>query len=96
MRPLPGTQRWCHVKCTTPRAGSSGPRALAAGHKALNPLTVNVTASGDRPLVPAAGDIRAWLADWNERPWPFVRTKAADEILDKVAASCQRISDPGH
>ncbi|MFD6970054.1 hypothetical protein [Streptomyces sp. NPDC059979] len=27
---------------------------MAAGHKALNPLTVNVTASGDRPLVPAA------------------------------------------
>ncbi|WP_190226807.1 IS630 family transposase, partial [Streptomyces hydrogenans] len=26
-------------------------------------------------------DIRAWLADWNEHPRPFVWTKTADEIL---------------
>jgi hypothetical protein len=31
-------------------------------------------------------DIRSWLADWNENPRPFVWTKTADEILDKVAA----------
>ncbi|MFF3863672.1 IS630 family transposase [Streptomyces sp. NPDC002209] len=41
-------------------------------------------------------DIRAWLADWNEEPRPFVWTKTADEILDKVAAYCRRISDSGH
>ncbi|MER5995766.1 IS630 family transposase [Streptomyces viridosporus] len=41
-------------------------------------------------------DIRSWLADWNERPRPFVWTKTADEILDKVAAYCRRISDSGH
>ncbi|MFE0921895.1 transposase, partial [Streptomyces nigra] len=41
-------------------------------------------------------DIRAWLADWNEHPRPFVWTKTADEILDKVAAHCRRISDSGH
>ncbi|MEU8503105.1 IS630 family transposase [Streptomyces lavendulae] len=41
-------------------------------------------------------DIRAWLADWNEQPRPFVWTKTADEILDKVAAYCRRISDSGH
>ncbi|WP_099055352.1 IS630 family transposase [Streptomyces vietnamensis] len=41
-------------------------------------------------------DIRAWLADWNEHPRPFVWTKTADDILDKVAAYCRRISDSGH
>ncbi|MEU8672792.1 IS630 family transposase, partial [Streptomyces anulatus] len=41
-------------------------------------------------------DIRAWLADWNEHPRPFVRTKTADEILDKLAAYCRRISDSDH
>ncbi len=41
-------------------------------------------------------DIRAWLADWNDHPKPFVWTKTADEILDKLAAYCHRISDSGH
>ncbi len=41
-------------------------------------------------------DIRSWLADWNEHPKPFAWTKTADEILDKVAAYCRRISDSGH
>lgn len=41
-------------------------------------------------------DVRAWLADWNNHPKPFVWTKTADEILDKVAAYCHRISDSGH
>lgn len=41
-------------------------------------------------------DIRAWLADWNEHPRPVVWTKTADEILNKVAAYCHRISDSGH
>ncbi|MFJ6752118.1 IS630 family transposase [Streptomyces sp. NPDC091266] len=41
-------------------------------------------------------DVRAWLADWNDNPCPFIWTKTADEILDKVATYCQRISDSGH
>ena len=41
-------------------------------------------------------DIRAWVADWNDHPRPFIWTKTADEILDKVASYCQRISDSGH
>jgi transposase len=41
-------------------------------------------------------DIRAWLAGWNEHPRSFVWTKTADEILDKVAAYCRRISDSDH
>ena len=41
-------------------------------------------------------DIRSWLADWNEHPRPFVWTKTADEILERVAAYCRRISDSDH
>jgi hypothetical protein len=41
-------------------------------------------------------DIRSWLADWNEHARPFAWTKSADEILDKLAAYCRRISDSGH
>ncbi|MFF2076642.1 IS630 family transposase [Kitasatospora sp. NPDC058162] len=41
-------------------------------------------------------DIRSWLADWNDNPRPFIWTKTADEILDKVASYCRRISDSGH
>ncbi|MFE0063021.1 IS630 family transposase [Streptomyces sp. NPDC059003] len=41
-------------------------------------------------------DIRDWLTDWNNHPRPFVWTKTADEILDRVAAYCHRISDSGH
>jgi len=40
--------------------------------------------------------IRTWIADWNDDPKPFVWHKSADEILDSVAAYCQRINDSGH
>jgi transposase len=40
--------------------------------------------------------IEAWIADWNENPRPFVWTKTADEILNNLAAYCERISDSGH
>ncbi len=41
-------------------------------------------------------DIRAWLADWNEHPRPLVWTKTANEIPDKIASYCHRISDSRH
>jgi transposase len=41
-------------------------------------------------------DIRAWIETWNEDPRPFVWTKTADEILDSIAALCQRTSGAGH
>jgi transposase len=41
-------------------------------------------------------DIRAWIQTWNDDPRPFVWTKTADEILDALAAYCQRISGAGH
>ncbi len=40
--------------------------------------------------------IRTWIIDWNDDPKPFVWHKTADEILESLAAYCQRINDSGH
>jgi len=40
--------------------------------------------------------IRTWITVWNEDPRPFVWHKSADEILESLAAYCERISDSGH
>ncbi len=40
--------------------------------------------------------VRTWIAGWNDNPKPFVWHKTADEILDSLAAYCQRINDSGH
>ena len=41
-------------------------------------------------------DIRAWIADWNENPRPYVWTKTADQILDSISRYCDRINASGH
>ena len=41
-------------------------------------------------------DIRAWTADWNTHPRPFIWTKSAEEILDSIARYCRRISGAGY
>ena len=40
--------------------------------------------------------IQAWIDTWNDNPRPFVWTKTADEILDTIAAYCQRINNSAH
>jgi hypothetical protein len=40
-------------------------------------------------------DLKARTASWNENPRPFVWRKTADEILETLAAYCQRISGSG-
>jgi hypothetical protein len=40
--------------------------------------------------------IRTWIANWNDNPKPFIWHKSADQILDTLAAYCQRINDSGH
>jgi transposase len=40
--------------------------------------------------------IRTWIAGWNDDPKPFIWHKSADEILETLAAYCERISDSGH
>jgi hypothetical protein len=37
-------------------------------------------------------DIRKWINEWNKSPRPFVWTKTADEILETLAAYCERIN----
>ncbi|MGW2697777.1 IS630 family transposase [Streptomyces sp. NPDC001296] len=38
-------------------------------------------------------DIRAWIAAWNTDPKPYVWTKTADEILERLASYLNRIPD---
>lgn len=48
---------------------------------------------GVRELIAA---IQQFLEEHNRAPRPFIWTKSADEILEKVGKFCQRISDSGH
>lgn len=41
-------------------------------------------------------DIRDWIAAWNDDPRPFVWTKPADEILERLNSYLQRIPGAGH
>jgi transposase len=41
-------------------------------------------------------DIRAWIETWNDDPKPYVWVKTADQILDTLAAYCERINDSRH
>ena len=41
-------------------------------------------------------DVRSWVQAWNDNPRPFIWTKTADEILESLAAYCQRTSDSRH
>jgi transposase len=41
-------------------------------------------------------DIRAWIKQWNQNPKPFIWTKTADEILQRLAAYLDRIPGAGH
>jgi transposase len=60
-------------------------------------LTTKLLQRGAHESVQALeADIRAWIKTWNEDPRPYVWTKTADEILDSIAALCQRISGAEH
>jgi transposase len=52
--------------------------------------------SAHRSVTELEAEIRAWINDWNKNPRPFIWTKTADEILETLAAYCQRINDSGH
>ncbi|MFF1901796.1 IS630 family transposase [Streptomyces sp. NPDC058206] len=41
-------------------------------------------------------DIRNWIAAWNTNPKPYVWTKTADEILERLANYLNRIPDSEH
>jgi len=52
--------------------------------------------SAHRSVTQLEADIRKWINEWNKDPRPFVWTKTADEILETLAAYCERINDSGH
>jgi transposase len=41
-------------------------------------------------------DIRNWITAWNDNPKPFIWTKTADQILEKLGRLLQRITGGGH
>jgi transposase-like protein/transposase len=47
-------------------------------------------------VVALENDVRAWIANWNQDPKPFVWKKTAEEILNSLAKYIARISDGGH
>jgi transposase len=52
--------------------------------------------SAHKSLRALENDIRDWLAAWNKDPQPFIWTKSADEIFERLASYLQRIPDAGH
>ncbi|WP_405065001.1 IS630 family transposase [Kribbella sp. NBC_01510] len=52
--------------------------------------------SAHRSITEVEADVRGWINEWNADPKPFVWTKTADQILDTLAAYCQRITDSRH
>jgi transposase len=52
--------------------------------------------SAHRSVTELETDVRKWINEWNTDPKPFAWTKTADEILETLAAYCQRINDSRH
>jgi transposase len=52
--------------------------------------------SAHRSVTELEADIRKWINEWNKNPRPCVWTKTADQILETLAAYCERINDSGH
>ena len=60
-------------------------------------LTADLLIRGDHRSVQALeADLRAWSADWNADPKPFVWTKPAEQILERLGRLITRISGAGH
>ncbi|CAL9546835.1 IS630 family transposase ISMsm2 [Actinosynnema sp. ALI-1.44] len=60
-------------------------------------ITVKLLRRGvHRSVTALENDIRDWIKQWNTNPKPYVWTRTADQILESLAAYCQRINDSGH
>jgi transposase len=51
--------------------------------------------SAHRSVTDLEDDIRKWINEWNKNPRPFTWTKTADDILETLAAYCERITGTG-
>jgi transposase len=54
--------------------------------------TKKLQRSSHRNTKELADDIKSWIAAWNEDPKPFVWTKSADQILERLASYCAEIN----
>ena len=60
-------------------------------------LTADLLRRGDHRSVQALErDIRDWATAWNENPKPFIWTKTAEQILERLGRLIQRIKGAGH
>jgi transposase len=60
-------------------------------------LTNDLLRRGDHRSVQALeADIRGWVQTWNQNPKPFIWTKTADQILERLSRYIQRTSDAAH
>jgi transposase len=60
-------------------------------------LTDDLLRRGDHRSVQALErDIRNWAAAWNDHPKPFIWTKTAEQILERLGRLIQRIKGAGH
>jgi len=60
-------------------------------------LTADLLQRGDHRSVQALeADIRSWVKAWNENPNPFVWTKTAEEILERLGRFIKRTKGAGH
>lgn len=60
-------------------------------------LTDDLLRRGDHRSVTALeADIRSWVEVWNQDPKPFIWTKTAEQILQRLGRLIQRISGAGH
>ena len=58
------------------------------------PLPAHTPRNSEAPdcFATLAADITNWVEHWNDNPTPFVWTKTADEILDKLARYCSAVT----
>jgi transposase/transcriptional regulator with XRE-family HTH domain/DNA-binding CsgD family transcriptional regulator len=60
-------------------------------------ITTDLLQRSDHRSVQALeADIRAWISAWNDNPKPFIWTKTADQILEKLGRLLKRINGGGH
>jgi transposase len=54
--------------------------------------TKKLQRSAHRNVKELADDIMSWAATWNENPRPFIWTKTAEEILQRLAGYCSAVN----
>ena len=60
-------------------------------------ITADLLQRSDHRSVQALeADLGAWMVAWNENPRPFIWTKTAEQILEKLGRPLKRISGEGH